>query len=182
MNIVTVSCMRADGIDYGPEGAGAVYSDEPTPLYRFRLWRIWDRDKPMALFDMLNPSTATHLKLDRTLTRCKAFALAWGFGGFEVENLFGWRATEPEDMRKAPDPIGERNDEILLERALAITKAGGLLIAGWGLGGTFMNRATEVRGLLRRNDIKLHYLKMTDGGHPGHPLYLKKDLKPVEWL
>lgn len=26
--------------------------------YRYKLWRIWDKEKPKLLFIMLNPSTA----------------------------------------------------------------------------------------------------------------------------
>lgn len=37
-------------------GRGAVLSDDG--VYRYRLWRIWDRDRLPTTFVMLNPSTA----------------------------------------------------------------------------------------------------------------------------
>lgn len=182
MQFVTISCMEADGLHYGPDGAGAVYSDEPTPLYRFRLWRTWDRSKPIAMFDMLNPSTATHLKLDATLRRTKAYAIAWGFGGFEVGNLFAWRATDPKDMKAASDPVGPGNDELLLERGRQIVAEGGVVVAGWGTHGVYKGRCHVVRTMFRIAGVKLHYVRLSKDGHPCHPLYLPKDLQPTEWV
>lgn len=180
--IVQVACMEADGVHYGPNGAGAVYDEGSPPLYRYRLWRTWKPDLPVALFVMLNPSTATHLKLDNTLRRCKVFAVDWALGGFEVVNLFAWRATDPEDMKGAEDPIGPANDAIVLERAQEVTKAGGLIVAGWGRHGSFRSRGLDMRAKLRQLNIKLHYLRLTESGEPGHPLYLPKETKPQEWL
>ena len=44
--------------------------------------------------------------------------------------------------------------------------------------GALLGRDQQVRGLLGR---KLHYLRLTKHGHPGHPLYLPGNLWPVEW-
>lgn len=170
---------EADGTIY--QEAGAMYSLGEEPLYRFRLWRTWDGSKPIALFCMLNPSTATHLKLDPTLTRCKGFALAWGMGGFEVINLFAFRATKPKDMKAARDPIGPGNDDLTIARARIVTEAGGTLICGWGQHGLMMERGPDFRMKLRARQIRAHYLRMGAKNCPWHPLYLPADLKPTEW-
>lgn len=34
---------------------------------------------------------------------------------------------------------------------------------------------------LRARCVRLHYLSLTKGGHPGHPLYLPKDSRPKPW-
>jgi hypothetical protein len=181
MSRVTMTSLYADkGTHYPDDGAGAIYSEDAR--YRFSLWRIWDRSRPIVLFIMLNPSTATHLELDPTLRRCRGYAKEWGYGGFEVANLFAFRATEPEDMKAAADPIGEENDDGILARAKEVIRAGGIVICGWGNHGTYRNRCYDFRGLLRRHDVKMHYLKLSKDGFPGHPLYLKAGLKPQEWV
>jgi hypothetical protein len=51
-------------------------------------------------------------------------------------------------------------------------------VAAWGAHGTFQGRDQSVRLLVP----KLHYLRLTKDGHPGHPLYLPADLKPQPWV
>lgn len=172
----------ADGTQYAWNGAGAVYDDRDEPLYRYQLWRTWTPEKPIALFLMLNPSTATHLVLDPTLRRCKAYARQWGFGGFEVLNLFAWRATNPKDMKAAPDPIGPHNDNVIRARTREVFTSGGVIVAGWGEHGKFKQRGHHVRVALIEFGIHLHYLKLTQKGEPTHPLYLSKTLWPTRWV
>ena len=50
----------------------------------------------------------------------------------------------------------------------------GVIVAAWGANGTHRGRDADVRKLLP----SLHCLALTQGGHPGHPLYLKKTLTP----
>jgi hypothetical protein len=94
----------------GDAESEAVYSD--CENYRFLLTRTWG-DGPRALFIMLNPSTATEFQNDPTVERCERRARALGYGAFRVTNIFAWRATDPRDMRAAPDPVGAENDRDL---------------------------------------------------------------------
>lgn len=82
--------------------------------YRYELWRTWDESKPYAMFIGLNPSTADETEDDPTIRRCINFAKTWGYGGLCMTNLFAYRATQPEDMKRASDPIGNKNDETLI--------------------------------------------------------------------
>lgn len=157
----------------GEEAAGALFS--PCRKYRYRLWRRWEEDKPYANFLMLNPSTADEKELDPTCTRCKVFAIDWGYGAIVVTNLFAWRATEPEDMKAAPDPVGPHNDRHIIE----VAKAAGIVVAAWGNHGQFQSRMDRVTSLLKANGVQLHALKMNGTGQPAHPLYLLAGLKPV---
>ncbi len=95
----------------GDAASTAEYSD--CERYRYRLTRIWDPDGEKALFIMLNPSTATEVQNDPTVERCERRARALGFGAFRVTNIFAWRATDPKDMRAAPDPVGPANDDAI---------------------------------------------------------------------
>ena len=93
----------------------AVYSD--CEAYRYALTRAWDANGPRLTFVMLNPSKATELHNDPTVERCERRARALGFGAFRVTNIFAWRDTDPQAMRRAADPIGPANDNSLLAAA-----------------------------------------------------------------
>ncbi|TIN41707.1 MAG: DUF1643 domain-containing protein [Mesorhizobium sp.] len=88
-------------------------SDEDVPVYRLALWRIWDRSKPLLLVGMLNPSTADHRKNDPTVNRLFHFARTNGFGGFIIVNAYAFRASRPQDMFAAADPIGPLNRAVI---------------------------------------------------------------------
>lgn len=84
--------------------SAAVYSD--CERYRFALSRIWRDEGKLLTFIMLNPSTATEEKNDPTVERCQRRALAGGYRGVQILNLFAFRATEPKDMKDADEPTG----------------------------------------------------------------------------
>ncbi|MDS1311455.1 DUF1643 domain-containing protein [Marinobacter xiaoshiensis] len=139
--------------------------------YRFALWRTWDESKPYVMFVGLNPSTADETTDDPTLIRCVNYAKAWGFGGVCMANIFAFRATAPNDMKAAQDPIGSENNEWLIK----LSGDAGLVVAAWGNDGSFLGRSDQVKGLLPN----LHCLKLNKSGEPAHPLYQKADRKPV---
>ncbi len=156
---------------------GAIFSADR--VYRYTLRRVWDLNNPKrCLFIMLNPSTADEDKNDPTIRRCIAFAKAWGYGGLTVVNIFAFRATDPKVMRAAIDPIGiATNDFHIKNCALGAN----IVVCAWGAHGAFKDRSAAVKQLLTDNAIKPHYLKLNADGQPAHPLYLRGDLKPVEW-
>ena len=143
----------------------------PCRTYRYALWREWIGGKGYAMFVGLNPSTADETQDDPTIRRCIAFAKAWGYAGLCMTNLFAFRATQPEDMKAANDPVGPENDAHLK----ALAEGAGVIVAAWGVHGTYGGRHNAVRAMLP----ELHCLALTKDGHPGHPLYLRKTLTPV---
>ncbi|HMM78124.1 MAG TPA: DUF1643 domain-containing protein [Gammaproteobacteria bacterium] len=154
----------------------------PCRLFRYTWELVWDPSRPLCVFCGLNPSTADENSPDPTVRRCIAFAKAWGYGGLLMLNLFAFRATEPRDMKATADPIGPDNNYWLRSSARRVVDTGGLIVAAWGAHGKFMNRADDVATLLLvMEGVPLHYLKLTKGGEPGHPLYLKGDLTPKRW-
>jgi len=150
---------------------GATFS--PDRLYRYDLWRTWIGGEGYAMFVGLNPSTADETQDDPTIRRCIAFAKAWGYAGLCMTNLFAFRAKDPEEMKRAPDPVGVDNDPTLWDRA----GDAGVVVAAWGVHGAYRARDQWVRAMLPR----LHMLRLTKEGHPGHPLYLPKTLTPQPW-
>lgn len=162
--------LLTDGFD--PKPRQTIFS--PCRSYRYALWREWIGGEGYAMFVGLNPSTADETQDDPTIRRCIAFAKAWGYAGLCMTNLFAFRATDPKDMKAAADPVGPDNNKhlgMLAQRA-------GVVVAAWGANGTHRGRDAEVRAML---DQALHCLALTKDGHPGHPLYLPKTLKPVEF-
>ena len=145
--------------------------------WRTLLWRRWDAAAPVANFLMLNPSTADEVRLDPSCTRARVYAERWGFGGLIVTNLFAWRATDPDDMKSAPDPVGRGNDAAIIVAA----REARLLVCAWGNHGAHLGRSARVVTLLRGAGIDLHVLKMNGGGEPAHPLYLHGSLRPQLW-
>lgn len=149
--------------------------------YRYRLGRSWDDALPPVNFVMLNPSTADADVDDPTIRRCIRYARDWGYGSLVVTNLFAFRATDPRGLRKADDPVGPENDRHTIEAATTARDAGGLVVCAWGVMLGPRRRRIEVVGLMRRLGVDLHAIKLSGGGHPCHPLYLKADLRPVRW-
>ena len=145
--------------------------------WRTLLWRRWNAAAPVANFLMLNPSTADETQLDPSCTRARVYAERWGFGALIVTNLFAWRATDPDDMKSARDPVGRGNDAAIIAAAREAT----LLVCAWGNHGAHLGRSAKVITLLRKAGFDLYVLKMNDGGEPAHPLYLHGSLRPQVW-
>ena len=123
------------------------------------------------MFIGLNPSTADETEDDPTLNRCIKYAKSWGYGGVCMANLFSYRATDPENMLSATDPVGKDNDRWLIK----LSDQAGLVVAAWGNTGSYMGRSEQVRKLVPN----LHCLKINKSGEPAHPLYQKATLQPV---
>lgn len=143
--------------------------------FRYALWREWDADRPTVLMIGLNPSTADATRNDPTIRRCIGFARDWGFGGLWVLNLFAYRATYPAELKAAADPIGPRNDYWIRHTARRCN----IVVAAWGNHGTFMDRSSRVREMLRE---RLTILRLNASGEPAHPLYLPKSMTPIKWM
>jgi hypothetical protein len=153
----------------------AFYSD--CGAYRYRLSRDWG-DGPRIAFIMLNPSTASELRNDPTAARCEGRARRGGYGGFDVLNLFAFRATRPGDLRAAADPCGAAN------AATVVAAAGkaATVVCGWGLHGAFRGQGAAMRELLAASRIPLWHLGLTRDLHPRHPLYVANAVAPLPWL
>jgi len=163
--------------------SNAVMSD--CGKYRYRLSRKWSNAKP-CLFIMLNPSKADAVEDDPTIRRCINFAKSWGCGELIVVNLFSVRATDPQDMMKADDPVGPENMRYVKEAADYVERGHpcqpnmkGIVVCAWGAHGTYMNQAETVLGWLDDAAVTPMALLLTKNDQPRHPLYLKSSLEPA---
>lgn len=87
---------------------GALFHDWQTGAdfdfsrnYRRTLWRRWNFGAKMAVFIMLNPSTADETIVDPTVLKCCQWVRACGYGGLWVVNAFALRSTDPAALKAA---------------------------------------------------------------------------------
>ena len=146
--------------------------------YRYCLSREWDDTKKKAHFIMLNPSTATEYQNDPTVERCERRARSLGYGAFSVTNIFAWRETDPKKMEKVSDPVGPKNDSIILKTCLNSD----VNIAAWGTHGSHLERGLVVKKIFLEAKLQIFSLGITKLGYPKHPLYLSYQVKPQLWL
>lgn len=148
-----------------------------TKKYRYMLMRQWgDNRNNFVNFVMLNPSTADAKKDDRTIESCIRLTRNWGFDGFYVTNLFALRATHPKVLKDSDDPVGIDNDKFINKYARSCK----LVVLAWGNHGSLHNRNQIV--LEKLNKIITPYcLNKTKLGHPSHPLYTKRNTKPIKY-
>jgi hypothetical protein len=174
-----------------PLGRKCVFSD--CRRYRYTLWREWDepemgllglvasgRLKPGSYLMVigLNPSTADETNDDPTVRRCINFAKHWGFGALCMTNLFAYRATDPEVMKKTMAPVGETidsNTSVNCKHLVKCAAGAGMVLAAWGKHGSHLNRAAQVIRMLP----PMHTLGINKDGSPKHPLYVAASATPI---
>lgn len=149
---------------------------------RFLLTRRWveDPEAPYVLFVMLNPSTANDRIDDPTIRKCMNFARDWGVGAIRVVNLFDFVTPSPKALMAWAKANGEiaRDEGLYLDIIRDQSAGAETTVCGWGTwGGWFPER---VRAVYSRLDCPWA-LHITKDGHPGHPLYLPKDLTLVPY-
>lgn len=153
----------------------AVYSE--CERYRYSLTRKWSDTGQKLTFIMLNPSKADERNNDPTVERCERRAKHLACGAFRVVNIFAWRETDPAALRRASQPVGPDNGDVLAEAA----DWADLIIAAWGVHGAHQNQGPVVEALLRSKGHRLHHLGLTKDGHPRHPLYVSYQTSPRAW-
>jgi hypothetical protein len=139
--------------------SGAEFSADRK--YRYALWRIWDKSKPLVMFIGLNPSTANERESDPTITRVMNFARNLGYGGFYSVLL-----TDP-------DPQGD--NDLWLEKVAAKCDR---IIFAWGVFKQARSRAEDVK----KRFPGAYCLKKTKEGHPWHPLYVAGNTQPIPFV
>lgn len=144
--------------------------------YRYELSEIWDREKSVVLWVLMNPSVACLDYSDPTLRKTGKFARAWGYGGQLIGNVHAYRATDKNRLMEVHDPVGTENDRSILDMA---KRAKTVVLAYGHPPKALKNRGQEVVEMLIRAHADLYYLQLSkDGVTPCHPLYLNMTLKP----
>lgn len=139
--------------------------------YRYRLTRYWGPG-PLLPFVMLNPSTADHEVDDPTIRRCMGFANREGLGGIVVANLYAFRATRPEALKQANDPVGPGNRDALAAIAAEATANDLPIVCAWGATGSLFGTDRAAVEQFWRSGVRLACFGVTAHGAPRHPLYV----------
>lgn len=153
------------------EAKGADFSE--CGLYRYSLWRVWDDSKPLVMFVGLNPSTANATTDDPTIRRCKSIAKNLGYGGFYMCNCFSYISTNPAMLQAETLEATVRNGTIM--RRVANSCAA--IIFAWGNFPVVTKMGLDKK--LSEAFPNAMALQINKNGSPKHPLYCRKDIKPV---
>lgn len=156
-------------------GSSAVIDD--TGQYRYELIREWDRTKPKLAWLMLNPSTADAEQDDPTIRRCVGFSKSWGFGSLIVVNVFAYRTTYPQELKRVgfDKAIGPENADAI--RSAYVRS--GCMVAAFGAHSEARRRVHWY--IAKRHLRRLWCLGRTKDGSPKHPLYVAANVWPTVW-
>lgn len=155
-------------------------------IYRYRLSRAWAPIGPRVVVIGYNPSTADALVDDQTIRRLRQLLAANGYSGFEIVNLYAFRATDPKALDAIADPVGPGNDDAIAE-AMANTT---IAVIAWGAIGTTapadgswkppdapVRRRRWVLEQARRCNVAPLCFGFTKDGAPRHPSRLPRTAK-----
>ena len=149
--------------------SGAKWSEDG--LYRYLLWRIWEAEKDVVGFILLNPSTADVDNDSPTSDKLEKYAKDWGYGGYMLGNLFAFKSTDRKMLEiVGEDAIGPSNDHWLKY----LIKYADRVVCAWGEKGKLYGRANKVLKLIEEP----YCLCRNQSGQPAHTLYLQRDWEP----
>ncbi len=135
----------------------------------------------------INPSTAAPDALDNTLKSVERIAAGNGFDSFIMFNVYAQRATDPDHMERELNSALHRENMAAFEYILSLSPSPHI----WAAWGTIIKKRDYLAGCVS-DMIRLGEAhgaawytcgeRSKNGGHPQHPLYLKKDslLEPFD--
>ncbi|MBL6643988.1 MAG: DUF1643 domain-containing protein [Flavobacteriaceae bacterium] len=133
---------------------------------RYQLWRLWDKQKPLLLYILLNPSHANEKTNDRTVLKLIGFSKRNGYGGFYLGNIQTFISPKPAALKENSIV----REKINLEHLKAMKNKCEKVVLGWGNASekpTWINEISAVNYCFGTNK----------NGSPKHPLYLRFDTK-----
>ena len=148
-------------------------------------------EKPLICIG-INPSTAEPDNLDNTLKSVERIALGNGYDSFIMFNVYAQRATDPKHMEKTFNEALHRENMAAFEYVLSLSEHPSV----WAAWGTIIRMRPYLRDCMRDMvTLGEKYgaswytcgARSKVGGHPHHPLYLRKDavlepFDPAEYL
>lgn len=163
--------------------------------YRYLLKRtfkpgLFKKARKICCFIMHNPSNADGEVDDPTTRRCMQYAKDWGCSELYIINRFAWRSTVAGNLHGlGNDAVGLDNDTVMRAVLREVKASDGLTVAAWGSFVTsheqhaklLKERTAFVIDMCKEMEVPLHYLTLSESGHPAHPLYQRADLRPTPW-
>lgn len=149
---------------------------------RVLLWRTFDGPDgalaPLA-FGMMNPSYATHERVDNTVTRCIGYGKRERAGGLIVVNMAPYIATYQDELERAfrggVDVLDGSANLIAWQVAALLASK---LVAAWGSPKGSWWKAAKLNGntLLQPFGDRIFTIgAVAKSGEPKHPLRLRAD-------
>lgn len=174
-------------------GQGMEKGAEVDGLFRFSLFRRWDRARPWTAWLMCNPSTADAEEDDPTVRRVVHFSKRVGGGGALIVNVWPFRTPYPTDLWPALRR-GDVSQEAIQRNLAAIRDAADKAFNGFVAFGAEPARrypdavavALEAFAPARVSPWRPMCLGTNPDGFPLHPLARGKfaipnDREPVLW-
>jgi hypothetical protein len=149
----------------GKTDFGAEFSEDRN--YRYALWRIWDRSKPLVMFIGLNPSTANETDNDPTIKSVCRIAKHNGYGGVYMMNCFPYVSTNPKELFNGISPTTQELNNLALKDTASICQD---VVFAWG---NFKEVEPSVVNFLNMLFPNAKALQVNKNGSPKHPLYCK---------
>ena len=127
----------------------------------------------------INPSTAAPDALDPTLQSAQRIALSNGYDSFLMFNVYAQRATDPDDMEPAANPVLCAENRLAFAYLLSLSEHP----AVWAAWGNLIDKRDYLLtcvgefAALGREAGAVWYTAGPPlrSGHPHHPLYLRRD-------
>lgn len=138
---------------------------------RYQLWRIWEQEKPLLLYILLNPSRANAEADDKTVTKLIRFSKSWGYGGFYLGNIHSFITPYPSVLKNKiikKDSINEMHLKSMRDRCEKV-------VFGWG-------NAAEFPQWLNYMYFKAFCFGINKNGSPKHPLYLSYQTELIPFM
>ena len=167
----------------------AIFSD--CGRYRYWLERIWDLERPILPWVLLNGSTAGSVRNDPTVRRVIGFTWKWRFGGLWLVNAYAAMATKPADLFAMDEKVGPENKSYVRKTVRdAWRHARNLpaapetpVIVGWGNHGARGGQDRLVLDWISGAGVpvRLQCLGVTGQGCPRHPLYCASDTERIDY-
>ncbi|WAC72109.1 DUF1643 domain-containing protein [Roseateles sp. SL47] len=153
----------------------------PCGLFRFELEREVQEHGIVAALFGVNPSTADATTNDHTIRKDLGFARVHGWSRIIKGNVFPFRATDVNELRRVADHRLEENAEHLR----AIAAKADILVPCWGrrtkLPKELRPQLAVTLELLRATGKPIFTFGFTACGEPVHPLMLGYDTPLTAW-
>ena len=147
-----------------------------SPCRKFRYWlsKEWGTHGDFGVFWAQNPSNADAIKLDDTTMCCNNFALAWGWRGFGIVNLFPEISPKSAKISHLANPL---NDEWILRAR----KIANVFVIATGVGNLRDTRSVIGRLKARGLSTPFYCLGENKTGfyHPRTPEKYLSRLRPI---
>ncbi|MDQ9094216.1 DUF1643 domain-containing protein [Pseudoalteromonas haloplanktis] len=150
--------------------------------YRYKLYRDVNMlgDKVIAFFGV-NPSTADESTDDATVRKWRGFTERAKGKRFIVGNVFGYRATDVNELAKVRDPAGLENQKHILD----VIDEADILVPCWGsrknLPKELWGNLDNFMSMLLLSGKPVYCFGKTASGDPKHPLILGYNTELVIW-